>query len=70
MAHSSRNRILVGGISRYSRSAMYRRKALYKKKKVPAKAPEKKSTYFKVKPVKGEKNGENRTIPIRKSVSF
>lgn len=69
-AHSSRNRILAGGISRFSRSAMYKRRALYKKKKVPCKAPVKKTTYFSIKEVKGEKNGEKRVVLKSKAVIF
>ena len=69
MGRSSRNRNLEGGISRYSRSAMYRRRALYKKKKAPVKAPEKKRAYFSVKPIKGEKNGEKRVVLKNKAVS-
>ena len=68
--HAPRNRILAGGISRYSRSAMYRRKALYKKKKVPMKPTKVKKPHLKVKEVKGEKNGVNRVIPLKKSVSW
>ena len=68
--HSSRNKILAAGISRYSRSAMYRKKALYKKNKIPGKAPVKKRTYFSIKPIKGEKNGEKRVVLKSKAVSF
>lgn len=68
--HTSRNKILPGGISRFSRSAMYRKKALYKKKKIPGKAPVKKRTYFSIKQVKGEKNGEKRVVLKSKAVSF
>ena len=69
--HRSRNKILAGGISRYSRSVMYRKRALYKKKKVPVKAEVKKRTYFKLKSItKGEKNGDKRVVLTRKSVSL
>ena len=67
--HSPRNHLLPGGVSRYSRSAMYRKKALYKKKKVPVVAAKEKKTYFKVKEVKGDKNGDKRIVPLKKSVS-
>jgi len=69
MGRSSRNKNLEGGISRYSRSAMYRRRALYKKKKTPVPPAAKKRTYFSVKPVKGEKNGEKRVVLKNKAVS-
>lgn len=68
--HSSRNSLLPGGIPRYSRSAMYRKKAMYKRKKVPVKAEKKKDTFFKLKDIKGEKNGGKRAVLLRKSVSF
>ena len=68
--HSSRNSVLPGGIPKYSRSAMYRKKALYKKKKVPVKPEKKKETFFKLKEIKGEKNGGKRAVLLRKSVCF
>ena len=68
--HAPRNKLLPGGIPRYSRSEMYRKKALYKKKKVPVNPEKKKRTFYKEKPIKGEKNGEKRMILLRKSVSF
>ncbi len=66
--HAPRNKILGGGISKYSRSAMYRKRALYKKKKIATKAPVKKTAYFKIKPVKGEKNGGKRVVLTSKPV--
>lgn len=69
MGRSSRNIVLAGGISKYSRSAMFRRRALYKKKKVPMKAAVKKREYYSVKPIKGEKNGEKRVVLKSKAVS-
>jgi large subunit ribosomal protein L6e len=68
--HSSRNSLLPGGIPKYSRSAMYRKKAMYKKKKVPVKAEKKKDTFFKLKEIKGEKNGQKRAVLLKKSVGF
>lgn len=49
---------------------MYRKKALYKKKKVPVKPEKKKDTFFKLKEIKGEKNGGKRAVLLRKSVCF
>ena len=67
--HASRNKLLPGGIPRYSRSAMYRKKALYKKKKVPVKPEKKQRKFYRRKDIKGEKNGENRVVLLKKSVS-
>lgn len=49
---------------------MYRRKALYKKKKLPVVATKEKNPYFKVKQIKGEKNGGKRVVPLKKSVGY
>ena len=68
--HASRNSELAGGISRYGRSAMYRRKALYKKKKVAVKSTKTPKPYYKLQPIKGEKNGDKRVVLLKKSVSF
>ena len=68
--HAPRNYIITGGISRYGRSAMFRRKAVYKKKKVAVKPKTEKKPYFKVKEIKGEKNGGKRFIRLKKSVSL
>lgn len=68
--HAPRNRELAGGISRYGRSAMYRRKALYKKKRVVVKSSKKAEHYYKLQEIKGEKNGGKRVVLKKKSVSF
>ena len=68
--HASRNPELACGITRYSRSAMYKRKALYKKKKVAVKSEKKPKHYYKLQPIKGEKNGNKRVVLLKKSVSF
>ena len=68
--HASRNSELAGGISRYSRSAMYKKKALYKKKKVAVKSEKKPKPYYKLQPIKGEKNGDKRVVLLKKSVSL
>ncbi|XP_065831626.1 large ribosomal subunit protein eL6-like [Oscarella lobularis] len=62
--HSSRNYLLPGGVSRYSRSVMYRKKALYKKKKITVAKKEVKQERFKEKPVRGDKNGGKRIVPL------
>ena len=49
---------------------MYRRKALYKKKKVPVKSTKASKPYYKLQPIKGEKNGDKRAVLLKKSVSF
>jgi large subunit ribosomal protein L6e len=68
--HTPRNYLLPGGVSRYSRSAMYSRKALYKKKKIAVAAVKEKKPYFKLKEVKGDKNGGKRIVSLRKSPRF
>ena len=65
----SRNPLLPGGISRYSRSKMYARRAQYKKRKTvpaPAAAP---AARFVSKQVRGDKNGGTRNVPVRATVS-
>lgn len=66
--HSSRNRVLLGGISKYSRSAMYRRRFLYKRKKVSVKPDKPAEPLYKVKQIKGEANGNTRNVVLKKSV--
>ena len=67
--HSSRNTSLSGIISKFSRSAVYRKRALYKRKKVGVKKAVKQVETVKVKPIGGEKNGENRTVPVARKVN-
>jgi len=71
MVKASRNSSLGGGISRLSRSAVYRKRALYKRKKIGA-APSIKADPEKtvVKPIGGDKNGKERVVPIQKEPRF
>ena len=67
-AHASRNKSLSGAISKYSRSAIYRKRALYKRKKTGVKRQVKEEPKTQVKPIGGEKNGEKREVPIKREV--
>jgi len=66
--HSSRNRLIAPGVSRFSRSQIYAKRALWKrnKGKVAAKACEPSET-FKTVSIKGEKNGGTRNVAISKA---
>ena len=67
--HSSRNRDLAPGISRYSRSAIYRKRALYKRKKTGVKKVEKQEPSTRIKEIGGDKNGQKRIVPVKREVS-
>merc|ERR1712156_574476 len=67
----SRNSPLDGGVSRLSRSAVYRKRALYKRNKSGASAPAKATAETtKTKPIGGDKNGKERVVPIKKESRF
>merc|ERR1712156_94069 len=67
----SRNSPLDGGVSRLSRSAVYRKRALYKRNKAGASAPAKATAETtKTKPIGGDKNGKERVVPIKKESRF
>ena len=68
--HSARNSLLPGGISRLSRSAVYKKRALYKRKKVAVKAKKAVTVLTKTKKVGGEKNGGERLLPLVKESRF
>merc|ERR1739847_203382 len=66
----SRNTTLSGGISKLSRSAVYRKRALYKRKEAAAPAPKVEAETTKVKPIGGDKNGQERVVPVQKEPRF
>ncbi|CAG8538085.1 15432_t:CDS:2 [Acaulospora morrowiae] len=70
MGHQPRNRFLVPGVTRYSRSAVYAKKALYKRKKTILKKIEQNLPTTKTVQIKGEKNGGQRVIPLEKAPRF
>merc|ERR1712168_987331 len=66
-----RNSFLNGGVSRLSRSAVYRKRALYKRKKAGAAAPAKSvNETTKTKLIGGDKNGKERVVPLVKAPRF
>lgn len=69
-AHTPRNSLLPGGISRLSRTAVYKKRALYKRKKVAVKAKKTDAPTTKTKPVGGDKNGKERVVPVQKESRF
>lgn len=69
-AHTPRNKLLPGGVSRLSRTAVYKKRALYKRKKVPVKAKKVEGQTTKTKPVGGDKNGKERVVPTQKGSRF
>merc|ERR1712018_234753 len=68
--HASRNPELAPGISRYSRSAIYKKRALYKRKKTGVKKIVKEELKTKTKEVGGDKNGGSRVVPVQRESRF
>ncbi|EDV27910.1 expressed hypothetical protein [Trichoplax adhaerens] len=68
--HQSRNKVLPGGAMLYSRSQMYRKRALYKRKKVGTKKVVQEIAKTIVKPVKGDKNGNQRVLPVQREPRY
>ncbi|KAG9292942.1 hypothetical protein G9A89_016304 [Geosiphon pyriformis] len=68
--HAPRNSFLVPGITRHTRSAVYAKKALYKRKKVPVPKSDAKPELAKTVPIKGDKNGGQRLVPVNKAPRF
>ena len=69
-SHSPRNFQLPGGVWRYGRYTMNQKRKGYLKKKVRISPKSTKRIHYKIKPVKGEKNGGTRLVLTRKSVSI
>merc|ERR1711915_91306 len=68
--HTSRNKELIPGIGRYSRSAIYKKRALYKRKKTGVKKLTKDEAKTKVKEIGGDKNGGSRVVPVRREPRY
>jgi len=66
----TRNPELIKGVTRFGRSAMYRKCRLYKHKKAAKTEKKNRVVTFKVKEVKGEKNGKERKIPLKRAKRF
>jgi len=65
--HAPRNKLLPGGIMRYSQARMYSVKGVYKKKKfAAAKKGKTRAELVKKKPVGGAKNGGERLVKIKR----
>jgi len=66
----TKNVELIPGIRRYGRSAAYKLRGEWKIKKVAKPAAKKETPTTKVVPVKGDKNGKERTVPINRIPRF
>jgi len=69
-AHTSRNRTVGKGCSKHSRSVVYKKRALYKRKKTGVSKAVAEVTGTKVKTIGGDKNGEQRTVPVQRATRF
>lgn len=69
MTKGTVNKLLPGGVRRFSKSRMFAKKALYKKKRVVTKVEKKRDFMTKIKQIGGEKNGGTRKVRIQKLVS-
>eukprot|EP00121_Abeoforma_whisleri_P005438 Awhi_evm1s4930 len=67
--HQSRNQAL-GSVSKFGRSAMYRKRALYKKQKSATVNEKKVAALTKTKTVGGDKNGKTRVVALNKDSKF
>ncbi|EDO41373.1 predicted protein [Nematostella vectensis] len=68
--HPSRNPELAPGISRYSRSAIYKKRALYKRKKTGVKKVVQDEPRTKTKDIGGDKNGGKRVVPVQRESRY
>ena len=68
--HTPRNKEIAQSIGKFSRSAIYRKRALYKRKKTGVKKDVQPAALFKTKEIGGDKNGQNRKLPVKKEVSI
>jgi len=65
MARCPRNKALPGGVSKLSRSAVYRKKAIYKRKKTTTTKVAKPAAAPKTKTIGGAKNGGTRVVAVK-----
>jgi len=71
MFHSSRNTILPGGVSKLSRTAVYKKRALYKRKKDGVKKVASEASAGTVtKQIGGDNNGGSRVVKVQKEPRY